>query len=91
MSKKDDTLFHGIYLYETKKEKPIARLKVIKNKVPSLLILEEPKKGFHRHYYFDNKTGKVKGHIKDEKTKKKKEINESFQEFRNKKIDSILK
>ena len=29
MSKKDNLLFHGIYLYDTKKEVEIARLKVI--------------------------------------------------------------
>lgn len=48
---RDKTLFHGIYLYGTNEEKLIARLKILKDK--SLLVLNEPKMGEHKHYYFN--------------------------------------
>ena len=88
---KDKTLFHGIYLYETKEEKLIAKLRVInQNNSPSLLVLEEPQKEFHRHHYFDKETKKIKGHIKNEKIGERKEIKETFKDFRNKRVGMML-
>lgn len=93
MSKKDNLLFYGIYLYDTKEEVEISKLKVIdKNKsIPTLLVLNEPKQGFHKHYFLDRETKKLRAHIKNEKTERRENIDETFQEFRNNKIKEILK
>jgi len=93
MSNKNKSFSHGIYLYTTKEEIEIARLKVINenNPFPSLLILNEPKRGHHRHYFLDSETGKIRGHIKNEETGKRREIKETFRTFRNKKIKTMLK
>jgi hypothetical protein len=68
------TVQESVVLYDDFKEIPLFRWKLLnrKGKVtlkpPEMIILEHPEKYYHTSFYFD-KDGRIRCHIKNEKTK----------------------
>jgi len=69
----------SVYLYNGR-EIEIRRIKFLKNW--SMLTLQCPKRGFHYHHWFDEKTGRIRGHIKNEATGKREGTNKKPNKIR---------
>lgn len=85
-------IVHESVIYYDKKDKarimkwriPKSECKPKNKKIPGILVLEYPKKGFHVHFYKDSSTNEIRADIKNEKTELRRPIEADLNALRNK-------
>ncbi len=83
---------HELVIYYNKRDKaPIMKWRIPKSeckpenkKIPSILVLEYPKKGFHTHFYTDSSTNEIHANIKNEENGLRKPIESNLNALRTK-------
>ena len=88
---KEGIVRESVIYYDKRDNAPIMKWRIPKSeckpenkKIPSILVLEYPKKGFHAHFYTDSSTNEIHADIKNEKKNLRKPIEFNLNVLRNK-------